>query len=783
MFSFFPFMPATCLGCLLCATIASAQISDNFSDGNFSSNPTWTGNVTHFIVNSAGELQLNAPEAGTSTLAVSGNIPDTAVWNMHIRLGFAPSASNLVRIYLMSDQASLSSSNGYYLEIGENGTLDAVRLFRQDGNSVALLAAGAPGLAGTDPVDLRFRVTRTSSGLWKVSAGIDTLTLQPQFSTLDATYTGGPGRFFGFYCQYTATRVDKYFFDDISILPNVSDTLLPVLLPKDFEVLINEIMADPTPSAGLPEVEWLELYNRTDKTFQLKDLHLDDGGTAHVLPDYQLGPGGYVVVCSASSFGLLSPFIPNLVQMTGFPSLNNDADVLTLSTASGRIIDRVAYDITWHTDPMKKNGGWSLERINPDAPCLGGDNWQSCPVAPGGTPGTVNASLQAAPDLDPPQLVSVFPADASTLLARFSEGLATGLTPGAFQLDPVITVQSLEFDGPDRSEVILHLAEPLQAGVLYRFSATGAITDCSGNPVDSTTILFTGLPQIPEPSDIVVNEILFNPPTGGVRYVEFFNRSQKIFDWNDFYLANFSSGADVQPIATKRLFLPGQYEVFTLDPVRIQARYANIHPEHLVPLDLPSLDDKAGNITLYWASQGVHVTLDSFNYNQNMHNGLYNVTSRDGVALERIRADEPTNVSANWTSAASSITGQPGTPTLPNSQALNDTAVSGSNWVDIPLPRISPDGDGYEDFLEIRYHLPETGFAATVTIFDSGGIPVKKLLRQELTGTEGHLRWDGDADNGSRIRPGIYILMVELFNPSGETHREKKTINVIVKSE
>jgi hypothetical protein len=65
-----------------------------------------------------------------------------------------------------------------------------------------------------------------------------------------------------------------------------------------------------------------------------------------------------------------------------------------------------------------------------------------------------------------------------------------------------------------------------------------------------------------------------------------------------------------------------------------------------------------------------------------------------------------------------------------------------------------------------------------MTVFDSDGIPVKRLVRQELIGTEGILRWDGDLDGGGSARPGIYVLFLELFAPDGTTERLKKTVAV-----
>jgi hypothetical protein len=87
----------------------------------------------------------------------------------------------------------------------------------------------------------------------------------------------------------------------------------------------------------------------------------------------------------------------------------------------------------------------------------------------------------------------------------------------------------------------------------------------------------------------------------------------------------------------------------------------------------------------------------------------------------------PTQAASNWTSASPLITGAYGTPTLPNSQSLPETGT-GDELISIPNARLSPDGDNYEDFLEIVYKLPQTGYAASLKIFDSDGNLVKNLV-------------------------------------------------------
>ncbi|MBK8556753.1 MAG: hypothetical protein IPL65_13720 [Lewinellaceae bacterium] len=93
--------------------------------------------------------------------------------------------------------------------------------------------------------------------------------------------------------------------------------------------------------------------------------------------------------------------------------------------------------------------------------------------------------------------------------------------------------------------------------------------------------------------------------------------------------------------------------------------------------------------------------------------------------------------------------------------------------------RLSPDADGYEDFLEMQYTLPAIGYAASVRVFDAGGAQVKYLVRQDLLGTEGILRWEGDADDGTKVRPGIYVVYAEFFEPGGNVQVVKKAVSVV----
>ncbi len=861
---------------LFFAQTAFCQITDDFSDGDFTQNPSWQGDIANFKINVAGELQLNAADAGQSVLAVAGNIADTTIWNLRFRMPFAPSGSNLLRIYLLADQAALAAANGYYLEIGETGSLDALRLYRQDGGSKTLLATGQPALVAANP-DIHLRIKRSKTGDWNVEAAASNGALQPQFTVNDPTYGGGVNRFFGFICTYTSSNKANFYFDNISILPDVPDTKPPVLLSakaddathvtvifdetldslsavnasnyiiagasqiasasllstknsvlltlpaplatgsytlqtsgvkdifgnnstaqttefqfikieiaEEYDIVINEIMADPTPAVGLPESEWIELYNRSAKTLNLSTLRLADGtGTPAALPAYPMPPNTYVVLTALGNLAQLRAVSPDTVLVGPLSSsaLNNDSDILTLTNAAGAVVDRVEYRISWHTNASKDDGGWSLERINPNTPCVGRANWQSCSRLPGGTPGGVNASFSLAPDATGPRLLDAYPTAPTVVQLHFSEGLdrSAAQNTALYQLSPTRNIASAQLLS-DRAVVTLTLAEPLQKGEIYLVEVAADLKDCSANSRVINDSIFVGLPEKPDPQDIVINEIMFNPETGGARYVEFYNRSTKVLDWSEFFIANLREATvSIEQVAYDRLLLPRQYDVYTTDALNVRTRFQNIHYENVLRQALPSLADDEGNISVYWSKGGQTVMVDSFDYSEDYHNGLFNDSQREGVSLERIRSGHPTNDPANWTSAAAILTGVPGSPTLPNSQLLDDAPAVGDDLITLSAERLSPDSDGFEDFLDIQYTLPREGYAATMTLFDSDGVPVRRLARQQLLGTEGALRWDGDLDDGTKARPGIYVLFLEVFSPDGDVRRVKKAVGVLTR--
>jgi gliding motility-associated-like protein len=104
---------------LLHTNLVFGQFADNFSDGNFTANPAWSGNIGNFEVDSFFKLHLNDSITNSSYLTTQSQAIISANWEFEIKLEFDPSTSNYAKVYLVSDQEDLTGDlNGFYVKIG-----------------------------------------------------------------------------------------------------------------------------------------------------------------------------------------------------------------------------------------------------------------------------------------------------------------------------------------------------------------------------------------------------------------------------------------------------------------------------------------------------------------------------------------------------------------------------------------------------------------------------------------------------------------------------------------
>ncbi|MBS1653852.1 MAG: lamin tail domain-containing protein, partial [Bacteroidetes bacterium] len=123
-----------------------------------------------------------------------------------------------------------------------------------------------------------------------------------------------------------------------------------------YDIVIDEIMADPTPQIGLPGNEWIELKNTSVLPINLQGWRIGDASSqSGAMPNFVLQPDSFVIVCTSSAVAAMSAF-GTTISVTSFPSLDNGGDQLFLKSNSGKIIHAVSYTDSWYKNEVKKDG-------------------------------------------------------------------------------------------------------------------------------------------------------------------------------------------------------------------------------------------------------------------------------------------------------------------------------------------------------------------------------------------------------------------------------------------
>lgn len=540
-----------------------------------------------------------------------------------------------------------------------------------------------------------------------------------------------------------------------------------------YQIVITEIMADPSPQVQLPGNEWVELRNTSTVSFNLQGWRIGDAsGLSGALPNYLLKPDSMVIVCTGSAVAAMQAFGPT-IAVTSFPSLDNGGDLLYLRSPQGRVIHAVAYTDAWYKNDLKKDGGWSLEMIDVHNPCSGSANWAASTHARGGTPGKPNAVAAVNPDTDAPQLLRAYATDSLNIILLFNEPLdslkaATAINYG---MSDGINIQSATCLVPIFDKVSLRLGNPLQRNKIYTVTVNATVSDCTGNAMGSSKTARVGIAMLADSMDVVINEVLFNPRPNGTDYVEIYNRSNKVIDMKQLHIANRSSTGQVSNIkqlsSESYLLFPQDFMVLAEESALVKAQYIAQNLDAFLALPgMPSYSDDKGNVVLLNAQGKV---VDELAYNEKWHHPL--IDNREGVSLERIDYHGATPNQENWHSAATSV--GYGTPTSKNSQYRIDAQLVGEITV---TPEIcSPDNDGTDDFVTIAYQFPQAGYVANITVFDAAGRTVRFLQRNALCGIQGSYRWDGLGERNQMLPSGIYIVHTTVFNMQGKTRQFKNT--------
>ncbi len=839
-----------------------AQFQDDFSDNDFLVNPAWHGDTSKFRINADYQLQLDDEGEGIASLTTENHDVVGTEWQFWIKCSFSPSANNNARVYLISNEDDLNIPlNGYYVQLGESGSDDAIELFRQQGEEVFSICRGSEGLIASS-FAIRVKVIRKLDYHWEIlvdpSGGVN---FQTDAHGLDSTITFSNAS--GIRCKYTSSNSTKMYFDDFYAGPIIIDTVppeielfvitsetsadvkfnevvetisaeilsnylikpgsyFPVMAfhdenypenvylnfdrafkngetytlvvngvddlegnttmfreatflyfePRPFDVVINEIMADPVPVVALPPYEFIELANNTDFPINLSGWTLTIGTSIKTFGDVVIQPTDYLIISkenTAPEFSILGDFY-------GFSSfsLNNTSQSLILRNNRGKLMSAVNYDNNWYKDGDKAEGGYSLEQIDQENSCQGGCNWQASMNILGGTPGTKNSVYQNKNIL--PEMEGIAYINPYTFELWFSQIMdSVSLTNiAAYEIDQGIgNPDHVAVVGEDFKNIRLTFSNEIYKEIIYKLSISDTIMNCSGLPLLPGDEVLLGIPVPAAENDLVINEVLFNPLGGGEDYVEIYNRSDRIIDLSGIHIGSIRDNPPNPPDTTLKritnqcqLIFPEEYYVLTANQETVKDQYYTSNPGGFITMNsFPSLPSDNGTVLILSDLE----IIDRFPYNENMHYPLLNYL--DGVSLERINYDNSSLQDNNWHSASETVGF--GTPAYKNSQFVGEIIIQ--DPFEIRPEIFSPDGDGSDDLLNIHYCFDRPGNNVSITIFDAGGRLIKNLVKNELTGADGFFSWDGLNENHQRALIGIYVIFIEVFTADGQVGRYKKT--------
>ncbi len=314
--------------------------------------------------------------------------------------------------------------------------------------------------------------------------------------------------------------------------------------PKLHEVLFTELLPDPSPSVGLPDAEFIEIYNNSDVSIPLKNLILADESKTYPFPLTQklLFPREFLILFNPKDSVLFKAYAQKLAM--SLPVLGNEGKTLFLLNQKLDTIHTYTYNLDSYQDPKKSQGGYSLEMIHPSRLCQKELNWQASLNPIGGTPGTQNSAWQLGPDKLSPTLLTVSFSGLKQMYLKFDEAIHSN------EIEPMsctLNGTQCPVDKQGTSDLLLTLRDSLQHKNAYKLICSG-IKDCSSNEsiVDTNLVFYEQ--REPKFLEVLINEICFDEskPTyfPQTDFIELHNKS------------NYAINLQNLSISTNRLDIP-----------------------------------------------------------------------------------------------------------------------------------------------------------------------------------------------------------------------------------
>jgi hypothetical protein len=758
-----------------------SQLNESFSGTDIIPGNPWEGDTDKFVINASGQLQFTSPqgEAGSASIRIPLSFHENMTWEMDVKPDFKSTDDNNLRIYVYA-------SDTIYIQVGNNTR--RVSLYEKDAkNNTKPRITGRKALLDEPYTFVSIRLTLEEGRIWTLYTRKEgEQEFYKEGSYKMSPPSGNPQALMIITCRYVKIRISEYFIDNLKVTHGITE--IPEPEPEPEPDPDPELTPDPEPEPNeytnlevisvedLNERKLQFLFNKpvliSEAICEIENMGkamLEYGpnqATVNVCVPIPLENGHeYVVVitglCDLDGKRIAGQTWEILYEKDGYIDENEyvdeDEELLpNLSYEPGQVlINEVMADPKGLTAFPETE---YVELYNVSETSVSLDGWSfiydgkrvaidMLLLPPGGYAILYRAGRPIRVD-EPGQSVAI---------AQFPSSLSN--TGKLLQLEDA------------RGELIDEFYYPkAQSGISWERSGDDAClsTDARGGTPGSrnSTPGKTEEPEetLPEsePGEVVFNELLPNPFSGGSEYVELYNRSGRTLFLRSlsltvlkpdgsfgasYPLSDISSPADIEG-----------YVLLTKDKEAVASFYLLSSPESVYELKMPILNNTSSTLVLFRARDSV--VIDKVAYSSQWHETF--VKDDKGVALERINPDAKTQDADNWTSAAS--TAGYGTPGYRNSQFRNGKNDTPSG---ISTPVLMDDG-----LYHISYHLANPGYRCRIHIYDMAGSLIAQLANHELPATSGELLWDGKTSAGNLPKAGIYIIFAELYNANGIRKQE-----------
>ena len=662
---------------------------------------------------------------------VSGDISDSLGWTDRALPGYS---LERIRYHLSNTDSNWKSSRD---SLGTPGTVNSVIPFNIDGHLLTEFSQLSKiHLSKSDMTTLSVRLMNegisTITGEIIVSKSGNTLTSADignivELDTASFNMDLGPFSQSG----YHTLSIELVITGDQDTANNKGEIELAVQYDWN-TVYINEFMVQPNNDQS----EFVELV--ADTSLSLRGWSISDNSRGErPLSEVTISPGSYIVIAADSNITPITNPESDLIVLSSFPALNNSGDAIFIYDMTGAIIDSVIYN----------NDNWpiaaevSTEKQRPEFVSNNPAYWTATPDSVVMTPGYPNAtmwhnidgallqgSISHQPLFPKPEVpFQLIVAIANSGVQSFSGNLSISENGSELASQNFSTLHS-------RDTTSVHIDVPGRPSGIHPLDIQ-LVIDGDENTInnlahDTVKVSYAF-------GTILLNEFLSQPNTDQTEFVEiYFPSALNISGWA---ISDQSKSLKQFPD-----FQVGQNHYFVLAQDSIIYEY---HADAIVlGNQWPSLNNTSDGIYIYDMTGTV---IDSLVYSENW-------PLMEGRSTEKFRADYLSNDSSRW---ANSVDIHAMTPGKKNSIFYESLAPSG--LVSYKPNPFSPDGDGRDDQLTIRYQLPYEQAAVTLIIFDVTGRKIATPYWNQALPQEGLLYWDGKRTNGDSARIGIYIFKFE----------------------